>query len=144
MHEMQGPHVTRQRADLPIPRLVGVLPGPPPYRQSLRGARSPGFRTTLGVAPAADFVQVVREFLLPTLTGAQAHSLILFKNLSPSTECALLSPHHGSYPPDIHSNMHKLGATSHDQYDVIVRARLLSIPDHWTGAGRAGRTAIGC
>lgn len=129
MHEMQGPHVTRQRADLPIPRLAGVLPGPPPYRQSLRGARSPGFRTTLGVAPAADFVQVVREFLLPALTGAQGHSLILFKNLSPSTECALLSPHHGPYPPDIHSNMHKLGATGHDHDDVIVCARLPSILD---------------
>jgi hypothetical protein len=124
MHEMRGPHVTWQGTDLPIPRLACVLPGPPPYRQSLRGARSPGFRTTLGVAPAADFVQVVREFLLPSLTDAQGHSLILFKNLSPSTECALLSPHRGPYPPDIHSNMHKLGVTRHDRHDVVVRARL--------------------
>jgi hypothetical protein len=114
MHEMQGPHVTWQRADLPIPRLSRALPGPPPDRQSLRGARSPGSRTTLGVAPAADFVQVVREFLLPPLTAAQGHSLILFRNLLPSTECALLSPHHGPYPPDIHSNMHKLGARGRD------------------------------
>jgi hypothetical protein len=54
MYEMQGPHIARQRADLPIPRLACVLPGLPPYSQSLRGTRSPGFRTTLGVAPAVD------------------------------------------------------------------------------------------
>lgn len=114
MHEMQGPHVAGHCADLPIPRLADVLPGPPPSSQSLRGTRSPGFRTTLGVAPAADFVQVVKEFLLPPLTGAQGHSLILFKNLLPSTECALLSPHHGPYPPDIHSVLHKLGVRGHD------------------------------
>ena len=76
MHEMQEPHVAGQPADLPIPRLACVLPGPPPSWQSMRGARSPGFRTTLGVAPAADFVQVVKEFLLPPQIGAQGHSLI--------------------------------------------------------------------
>jgi endonuclease/exonuclease/phosphatase family metal-dependent hydrolase len=114
MHEMQGPHVAGQRADQPIPRPARVLPGPPPSSQSSRGTRSPGFRTTLGVAPAADFVQVVREFLLPPTTDAQGHSLILFKNLSPSTECTLLSPHHRPYPPDIHSDMHKLGVRGHE------------------------------
>lgn len=76
MYEMQGPHVTRQSADLPIPRRADALPGPPPSLESLRGARSPGFRTTLGVAPAADFVEVVKEFLLPLRTAAQGPSLI--------------------------------------------------------------------
>jgi hypothetical protein len=76
MYEMQGPHVTGQHADLPIPRPINVLPGPPPCSQSLSGARSPGSRTTLGVAPAADFVLVVKEFLLPLLTSAQGPSLI--------------------------------------------------------------------
>lgn len=76
MYEMQGPHAAVQHADLPIPRRARALPGIPPYSQPLRDARSPGFRTTLGVAPAVTVIQMVKKFLLPLPTVAQGPSLI--------------------------------------------------------------------
>jgi len=106
MYEMQGPHVAGQRADLPIPRLARALPGQPPRPQPLYGARSPGFRTTLGVAPAGD-CRSGGEGILTGSTTASARAFVnLFQLLSLSTECRLLSPHGGACPPDIHTDMH--------------------------------------
>jgi len=76
MYEMQGPHVAGQSADLPIPRRARVLPGPPPCSQSLRGARSPGSRTTLGVAPAGDCRSGGEGISTASSDGPQGNSLI--------------------------------------------------------------------
>ena len=121
MYEIQGPHVAWQHADLPIPRLACALPGRPPYSQPLREARSPGFRTTLGVAPTVDCHSGGEGISTASADECARAFINLFKNLSSSTECVLLSPHDGPYPPTIHSNMHKLGVRRHDPHGALFR-----------------------
>jgi hypothetical protein len=76
MYEMQGPHVAGQDADLPIPRLASVCQAH--HRAYSRCAMPgpPGSAQPLGSPPRPTVVQVVREFLLPQPTAAQAPSLI--------------------------------------------------------------------
>jgi endonuclease/exonuclease/phosphatase family metal-dependent hydrolase len=53
---------------------------------------------------------VVKEFLLPARTAAQEVSEKPFKILSVSTKDRPLSPESSSYPPNIHKDVHRLGA----------------------------------
>jgi len=50
MYEMQGPHMIQQAADLPISQLPSVWPDRTSCPAFPHNARSPGLRTTLGVA----------------------------------------------------------------------------------------------
>jgi hypothetical protein len=86
MYEMQGPHVAWQRIDLPISQPVSASPSAPPYLLPVcdswfpRVPHNPWGRPRRWAA-----VQVVNEFLLPRLGGAQVVLIKLFKILLLST-----------------------------------------------------------
>src|SRR5215469_18810226 len=119
MHEMQGPHVAGQRADLPIPRLANALPGPPPVLAVHARCPVPRVPHNPWGRPRGR-LRSGGEGISTASADRRARAFVnLFKNLSPSTECGLLSPHHGPYPPDIHSDMHKLGVTGPESCNAL-------------------------